>query len=569
VLPNTTTTITDSERTTFDGIREFTARATASSLVYDTFAGTGATVTFAMSQAESAASSVYVTVNGTKKIPIDDYDININLITFKVAPPISSKVVVIHNNSISNVRTFNVKLSEYNLAPYENVYIKSLPALAQRNQFKTILDNTGIFPNEFIYRLNDPWFGKSKDIKALILPGLAPSSLSEYAMAMVQNHYNKNVYFGEIKTARTVDEFFNTKYEVVYIELVDSQTSNGRPIGQEQIDLSNLITNYFNDDPSFNYLYPNSFNNMSNRLGGVLGFTNRGALPDWMTSPQEDGRVIGFVPAVVLAYTKPGYANTVKFRLERLGFDFNNIDFTADRYQLDNSLSSYYDTERNKFTSSSETTFDYVPRSGAVVATVNYATDRTFHSINNRAVDYIVDTGGIDGTVNFRDGDTLIFAQQEDYIGNTVPRDGWIITSDSFNQTPFDSIGLESYTIIPGYLEKLTGFSAVNQRAGVWTIRINSSNLVTLEFTQEIFVSEQVLIGNGTAYNSSILVYDPLIKPSESVPSYTNQTLNNRTSTQRTTFDGNGTKFINYRDIYAAPESGDKYLKFPQIGVFN
>jgi hypothetical protein len=180
-----------------------------------------------------------------------------------------------------------------------------------------------------------------------------------------------------------------------------------------------------------------------------------------------------------------------------------------------------------------------------------------------------VDTGGIDGTVNFRDGDTLIFAQQEDYIGNTVPRDGWIITSDSFNQTPFDSIGLESYTIIPGYLEKLTGFSAVNQRAGVWTIRINSSNLVTLEFTQEIFVSEQVLIGNGTAYNSSILVYDPLIKPSESVPSYTNQTLNNRTSTQRTTFDGNGTKFINYRDIYAAPESGDKYLKFPQIGVFN
>ena len=90
-----------------------------------------------------------------------------------------------------------------------------------------------------------------------------------------------------------------------------------------------------------------------------------------------------------------------------------------------------------------------------------------------------------------------------------------------------------------------------------------------MEFTQEILVSQQVRVGNGVTYSSSILVYDPLVGPNNSVPTYTNLTLNNRTSTQRTTFDGNGTKFINYRDIYAAPESGDKYLKFPQIGVFN
>lgn len=569
VLPNTTTAISDGGVTTFDGIREFTVRATASSLIYDNFTGTGSTTVYTMSQAESAASSVYVTINGIRKTPVIDYDVDITAIIFKTAPAANSKIVVVHNNSISNLRTFNVRLSEYNLAPYENVYIKSFPSLEQRNTIKSILDNTSVFPNDFIYRINDPWFGKSKDIKALILPGLSPSSLSEYALAMVQNHYNKNVFFGEIKSARAVDEFFNTKYEVVYIELVDRQVSRGRPVSKEQIDLSNLITNYFNNDPNYNYLYPNSFNNMSNRLGGVLGFTNRGALPDWMTSPQEDGRVIGFVPAVVLAYTKPGYGNSIKFRLERLGFNFNDVDFTADRYQLDNSLSSYFDTETNKFQSSTETTFDYIPRIGAVIATVNYATNRTFYSINNRHYDYIVDTGGIDGTINFNDGDTLIFAQQENYVGNTIPYHGWIITGDSFNITPFDTVGLEAYTIIPGYLEKLYSFSAQNQRAGIWTIRIDDFDIVTLEFTQEIFVSERVLVGNGTSFRSSILVYDPLIKPGESVPSYTNQTLNNRTSTQRTTFDGNGTKFINYRDIYAAPESGDKYLKFPQIGVFN
>lgn len=568
-LPNQTTTITDEGLTTFDGIREFTVRATASSLIYDIFAGTGSTSSFTMSQAESAESSVYVTVDGIQKLPIIDYTISVTTITFSTVPANNARIIVIHNNSVSDTRTFTVKLSEYNLAPYENVYIKSLSSLHQRNQFRQIINDSNIFPNDYIYRLNDPWFGKSKDIRALILPGISPSSLSEYAAAMVRNHYNKNVNFGEIKTARAVDEFFNTKYEVVYIELIDNKVDNGRPIGQEQIDLSTLITNYFNDDSSNRYLYPNSFNNMSNRLGGVLGFTNRGALPDWMTSPQENGRVIGFVPSVVLAYTKPGYSNVIKFRLERSGFNFNNIDFTADRYQLDNSLSTYFDTTTNKFRSSTETTFDYIPRVGNVVATVNYAVTRTFHSINKRTVEYINTTGGIDGIQGYVDGDTLIFAQQENYIGNTVPNDGWVIAFDSYNLEPFDSIGLDSYSIVPGFLEKTTGFSTQNRRAGIWTIRIDEFQVVRLEFTQEIFVSQQVRVGNGVTYSSSVLVYDPLVGPNNSVPAYTNLTLNNRNSTQRTTFDGNGTKFINYRDIYAAPESGDKYLKFPQIGVFN
>ena len=35
-----------------------------------------------------------------------------------------------------------------------------------------------------------------------------------------------------------------------------------------------------------------------------------------------------------------------------------------------------------------------------------------------------------------------------------------------------------------------------------------------------------------------------------------------------TRFDGGGTRFFDYRDSYRDPEDGDKYLKFPQIGVF-
>jgi len=567
--PNQTTTITDSGLTTFDGIRTFTARATASSIVYDQFVGTGILVNFNMTQAESSDQSVLVSINGVTQRPTTDYQVAVKVITFTTAPAVGAKIVVIHDNAVSSTKTFSIRMSEYNLAPYENVYVKALPTLSQRQSFNSIMSDSSIFPDNLLYRINDPWFGKSKDIRALLLPGIAPNSLSNYIAAMVRNHYNKNIKFGQIKTARAVDEFFNTKYEVVYVELVDRQIDQGRSIRQEQIDLSTMVTNYFNDNSAYQYLYPNSFNHMNNRLGGILGFENRGALPDWMTSPQTDGRVLGFVPALVLAYTQPDKSNIVKYRLEQSGFNFNTIDFTADRYQLDNVLSTHFDTTTNKFRSSAETTFDYVPRAGSVVATVNYASITPFNSINGRHIDYITNViGGIDGITNFEDGDTLIFAQQENYAGNTSSYDGWIINRDSWTQEPFDTIGLDLYEVVPGYLAKLTGFSTVNRRGGIWTVRI-TNNIVTLEFTQEINVGQRVRVGNGKSFGSSIVVYDPLVKTGFSVPAYSSLVVASNTSTQRTIFDGNGTKFINYRDIYSGPETGDKYLKFPQIGVFN
>jgi hypothetical protein len=61
---------------------------------------------------------------------------------------------------------------------------------------------------------------------------------------------------------------------------------------------------------------------------------------------------------------------------------------------------------------------------------------------------------------------------------------------------------------------------------------------------------------------------DPVVKAGETVPGWTVATKAADLTGTRTTFDGNGTKFISYRDSYADPEIGDKYLKFPQRGVF-
>ena len=470
----------------------------------------------------------------------------------------------------SGIREFRIKLSGYNLAPYENVYLKALPDITQRNYFYTIMSDTSIFPEELIYRPSDPWFGKIKNMRMLLLPGIAPNTLSQYQAAITTNHYNKNIRFGAIKTARAVDEFFNTKYEVVYVEMIDNKVDQGRSVRQEQVDLSQFVTNYFNDSSAFRYLYPNSFVHMQNKVGGTLGYSNRGALPDWMTSPQEDGRVLGFVPSMVLAYTKPGGANTVRYRLETSGYQLNNIAFTADRYQIDNSLSQYYDTENNRFLNSVETTFDIVPKVGTVVAAVNYAVHTAFDKINNRTMEFIQRNGGIDGALNFRDGETLVFFQLENYEYPRRRYDGWVDYNDFFAEEGFSSEPLDNYTIVPGYLEKQMALSDTDQRGGVWQINIDPArnNLVTLEFVQEVLPSQRVRVASGASHSNTVIMRDPVVKAGETVPGWTVATKAADLTGTRTTFDGNGTKFISYRDSYADPEIGDKYLKFPQRGVF-
>ena len=470
----------------------------------------------------------------------------------------------------SGTRVFKIKLSGYNLAPYENVYLKALPDITQRNYFYSIMSNESVFPEELIYRPSDPWFGKIKNMRMLLLPGIAPNTLSQYTAAITTNHYNKNIRFGAIKTARAVDEFFNTKYEVVYVDMIDDKVDQGRSVRQEQVDLNLFVTNYFNDSNAFRYLYPNSFGHMQNKVGGTLGYSNRGALPDWMTSPQEDGRVLGFVPSMVLAYTKPGGAKTIKYRLETSGYQLNNIAFTADRYQVDNSLSQHYDTENNRFLSSVETTFDIVPRVGTTVAAVNYAVHTAFDKINNRTMEYIQRNGGIDGALNFRHGETLVFFQLENYDASRRQYDGWVDYNDFFAEEGFSAEPLDNYTIVPGYLEKQMALSQFDQRGGVWQININPArnNLVTLEFVQEVLPSQRVRVASGASHSNTVIMRDPVVKSGETVPGWTVATKAAELTGTRTTFDGNGTKFISYRDEYADPEIGDKYLKFPQRGVF-
>ncbi len=618
-------------------------------------------------------------------------------------------------------KTFTIRVKNLYKNPYENLYLKAFPNQNQRELFDSIVTNEDIFPSELLYRKEDPWFGRAKDIRFLEVAGVTASSLEEYINAIQNNHHWKKINFGEVKTAIATDEFYNTKYEVVYVEALDPANPTNQNV-RELVDLTNTINPYIENNNEYSLLYPNSLENMEYRITQNVGYTARGLLPDWMTSVQPDKTVLGFTRAVVLAYTVPGASKLIAYRLKNNGIQFNLIDFVADRYNVDKNLSQYFDTEVDEFITGSETTFDHlVVGVGSLDgATVDYALSQPFETVNGRTVNAINEAGGLDGVTGYKSGDLLVFAQQENYFGDVGPNDGWNDYRDAWlgndltddnTEGYYDIDRYDDFTVIPGYREKqqnivntlllgtatagtdilyipytigedfigksvtafngilpntyvvnqelstlgdstvtkltinyattvditagstvtfksafqsssissgytittgsmpvtlrvgcqLTGtgipadtlvteingniitvnnllgsavpagtiisYALTNQRGGVWRIVIND-NIVTLEFVQEIETGQKIKVLDGRTYGFSFLVYNPVLDPGQTVPSYSRWTSATTDTGNYTIFDGNGTRFFDKRDTYTEPGVGDKYIKFPQIGVF-
>lgn len=489
------------------------------------------------------------------------------------------------DGTASAVEVFTLRLNIIDNKPYDNLYLQALPSFDQRQIFESVINNTEIFVPELIYRPTDPWFGVNNNIDMLFLPGLKPAELDTYAAAMAHNHFTKTYTFDGIETAVVLDDNYNVKYEVVYINIVDPELNSEGDGPPSSINLNGVIANPYIDENGNTYkvVYPNDSVNMKNRLVSGIGYYDQSSLPKWMTSNQPDptspnkfNPPLGFIRAVVLAYTVPGASKLIAYRLNNSGINFNRIAFTVDRYILDSFYSTNFDIAGNNYNIGRETTFDALPNLnvGDIVATVNYAVTVPFNQINGRPVSYINANGGIDGTITYRDGETLIFAQQENFL-NPGPYNGWARFFDAFIGDDvatdviegYDVISFDDYSVVPGFLEKAQGISPVNERGGVWQINI-VNDVVTLMPVQEIFVNQRVRILNGSTYSGSIMYYNQMLQVGQTVPYYTVVTLQSNAITVRTTFNGDTTKFFNYRDEYYAPGENDQYVKFPQYGTF-
>ena len=281
---------------------------------------------------------------------------------------------------VTSDRTFTVSVEQLFPYPLDNIYIKCTPGIADRDLLATLLDNESLIPSEMIYRPQDNNFGKATSVIYDHAFGINASSFNEYVAAVTINHYWRQLTLGEIKTAvARNEETGEIIYEVVYSSVIDNLVNPQNVSVSKEIfwprfiplnqgpwytSVTDIFTSYIgqNDQVDFytsltpgfaRLLYPNSLDNMREQVEDVLGTVNNtNILPLWMTSQQLDGNTLGFTPAWVICYTKPGFAETIKNNIETNWKNpvgqiqtLNQIDFKIDRFTV--SKINTYDFDNN------------------------------------------------------------------------------------------------------------------------------------------------------------------------------------------------------------------------------
>jgi hypothetical protein len=146
-----------------------------------------------------------------------------------------------------------------------------------------------------------------------------------------------------------------------------------------------------------------------------------------MLSRQANGRVLGFTPAWVIAYTKPGQSGQIAYNIQtQFGIQLNLVDFQADRYELDNLLTKNWDRADQHWIPSppSSTTFDYSP-DGIYSKWVNNALE-VVNWVNNdlEIVDW---RNTYNGQPTVFDHNSLQFIAPVDMYSNTTDYDKYLV----------------------------------------------------------------------------------------------------------------------------------------------
>jgi hypothetical protein len=392
---------------------------------------------------------------------------------------------------VSVFKTFTLRLiREYN-KPYQNLSVQAMPPANDRLLIDSLLDNENIFVPEYIYRPDDPYFGKATRITYQHAFGLDPDSLETYVSSLYENHYWKNLVLGQIETAQALDDDGNILYEVVYSKIIDNLLNDAGESVAKIVNLPYPIVDPSDGSTQISQVYPNSLTNMRNQVIDVVGQIST-KLPLWMTSKQVNGRVLGFTPSWVLCYTKPNRSNQIAYYIQtQFGQQLNRVDFKVDRYILDQTLSRNWDTTTQDWTPQpSLTTFD---RFGSgqfpFLGFVDIATQLAYADVNQQTLGYIAELGGLDGQINQINGNTIIFVKQEYYDDYTDIDTAWqdytVLYGDIYSPETEGASFDESFTV-PGGSE----FGCSNTFA--------TSNYIKASSTIGMFVNDPVWFQGAT-----------------------------------------------------------------------
>jgi hypothetical protein len=236
-------------------------------------------------------------------------------------------------NVVSVFRTFSIRVNRVFNEPYQGLYIKAMPPENDRVLLGQLILNQDIIPNSLVYRADDPNFGVAKSVVYDHAFGLNAAAIEKYVESLDLNHYWKTLTLGKIEYAQARNAAGEVIYEAVYSRVTGTGVNAQGESVSKELRLPYPVTN--DRGETVDVVYPNSLVNMRDQVIDVVGQISP-LLPPWMTSKQSDGRVLGFTPAWVIAYVKPGEGARIVYNIQQqFGDQLNLVDFKADRYEID------------------------------------------------------------------------------------------------------------------------------------------------------------------------------------------------------------------------------------------
>ena len=304
------------------------------------------------------------------------------------------------------------------------------------------------------------------------------------------------------------------------------------------------------DTTAIDTVYPNSLDNMRQRIVDKAGqFSD--VLPLWMQTKQADGTILGFQPAWVIAYAKPGKGAQLKYNIDNLYTKkINTIDFEMDRYSIDRVSTQNYDIPNQKWLKGRQTTFNKFIKSRELqlLEVIDLATDTlAFSQIHGATITTLAGLGGIDGKTTKGDinGKTMIFVKQEDFTGLTEDQ---AFTKDG--------------VVIPGPLQAQGDSTLFNERLAIYTISVSDTDVISLTKKTQTDTNDYVEVLDGSKFRSASLFIPRAPFPGFRFVSW--QTISFEVNTGQTLFDGGSLRFISKRDKTINDDRLDKYVLYPK-----
>jgi hypothetical protein len=360
-----------------------------------------------------------------------------------------------------------------------------------------------------------------------------------------------------------LDSQGNVLYEVVYSAVIDNLVNNDGVSVNKQVTLPYPVNE--GDSTEIDVVYPNSLINMRDQVIDTVGQITP-ALPLWMLSKQVNGQILGFTPAWVIAYVKPGESGRVAYNIRtKYGEQLNRVDFKVDRYEIDRSQTYDWQPYDDSVSAGkwipyppAATTFDLTesPTNLTFRGRVDYATELAFEQINHRTLTSIAALGGIDGeTGAFLNNRLVIFKKQEGFTGMTND-EAFTDYLETYDQTGYDQSGTlyDESVVLP-----------LTERLSIYRM-ILTNGIVTLNLVAVTNLFDYVLITRGDTWAGYELYLPPSPTPGLLIRTWS---LIPEEPGQETIFDGGSTRFITPADRWTNTDEFDKYLVFPRTNILN